>query len=71
MYTIEEFNIKVMESVLLKQYENIANETNEERAVSLEDTKDTMITTLLIMGYEVKLDVDTDLKVTAVHVRKV
>lgn len=68
MYNSKEFHIRVMEAVILKQYENIANEINAERRAAFEDQKDTMVMTLIIMGYNVICDVDASSKVTAVHI---
>lgn len=67
----EKINIETMEMVLLNQYKAIFNENSSTRQILLNAEKDSMIATLSIMGYMVKIDVDSDLKVTAVHVRKV
>lgn len=70
MKEYEKCSIETMETVLLNQYKDISNEISFARQFILKAEKDGMIEALTIMGYAVSIDVDTDLKVTAVHVRK-
>lgn len=70
MTLAEKFAIETMETVLLNQYKDIELEKYPERLNILKAEKDTMIATLSVIGYMVTCEVDTDLKVTAVHVRK-
>lgn len=71
MKEFENISIETMEMILLNQYKAIFNEMSPSRQVVLNAEKDAMIATLLIMGYMVTCDVDTDLKIKAVHVRKI
>lgn len=71
MNEYEKASIETMELVLLSQYNEIIKEQSFVKQTLLKAEKDSMIATLSIMGYTVSIDVDTDLKVTAVHVRKV
>ena len=70
MTEYEKTSIKTMEMILLNKYKDIINEQSIVRQMLLKAEKDAMNATLSIMGYSVVCDVDTDLKVTAVHVRK-
>ena len=69
MNEYEKTSIKTMEQILMNQYKAIINEKSVLRQSFLTE-KDAMIATLAIMGYMVTCDVDTDLKVQAVHVQK-
>ena len=71
MKEYEKIQIETMELVLLNRYNAIIKEQSFAKQTLLRTEKDAMITTLSIMGYMVTIDVDTDLRVTAVHVRKV
>lgn len=71
MKEFEKISIETMEMILLNQYKAIFNEMSIPRQVVLNAEKDAMIATLAIMGYMVTCDVDTDLKIKAVHVRKI
>lgn len=71
MNEYEKTAIKTMEEVLFNQYKDIINEKSILRQSFLKAEKDAMIATLSIMGYMVSIDVDTDLRVKAVHVRKI
>lgn len=71
MKEYETASIETMEMVLLNQFRDIINKPSLPAQLLLKAEKDGMIEALSIMGYMVKIDVDTDLKVTAVHVRKV
>lgn len=71
MNEYEKTCIETMEMVLLNQFRDIINTPSLPAQILLKAEKDGMIEALSIMGYMVKIDVDTDLKVTAVHVRKV
>lgn len=71
MNEYEKVSIETMELVLLNQYSAIFKEQSPVKQTILNVEKDAMLSTLAIMGYIVTCDVDTDLKVTAVHVRKV
>lgn len=70
MNEYEKTNIKTMEMILLNKYKDIINEQSIVRQMLLKAEKDAMNATLSIMGYSVVCDVDTDLKVTAVHITK-
>lgn len=70
MNEYEKTSIKTMEEVLMNQYKAIINEKSVLRQSFLKTEKDAMIATLAIMGYMATCDVDTDLKVQAVHVQK-
>lgn len=63
--------IETMEMVLFNIYADIINAGSVSRQIVLRAEKDGMIEALSIMGYMVSIDVDTDLKVKAVHVRKI
>lgn len=71
MKEYETASIETMEMVLLNQFRDIINTPSLPAQILLKAEKDGMIEALSIMGYMVKIDVDSDLKVTAVHVRKV
>lgn len=71
MNEYEQISIETMEMVLLNQYKDIINSPSVSAQILMKAEKDGMIEALSIMGYTVKIDVDTDLKVKAVHVRKV
>lgn len=71
MKEFEKISIETMEMILLNQYKAIFNEMYIPRQVVLNAEKDAMIATLAIMGYMVTCDVDTDLKIKTVHVRKI
>lgn len=71
MKEYETASIETMEMVLLNQFRDIINTPSLPVQLLLKAEKDGMIEALSIMGYMVKIDVDTDLKVTAVHVCKV
>ena len=71
MKEYEKNSIETMEMVLLNQYKDIINSPSLISQILMKAERDGMIETLSIMGYTVTIDVDTDLKVTAVHVRKV
>lgn len=71
MKEYEKNQIETMEMVLLNQFRDIINTPSLPAQILLKAEKDGMIEALSIMGYMVKIDVDTDLKVTAVHVRKI
>ena len=70
MKEYEKIHIETMELVLLNQHNLIIKEQSFAKQILLKTEKDTMIATLSIMGYTVFIDVDTDLNVTAVHIRK-
>ena len=70
MTLAEKFAIETMETVLLNQYKDIELEKSHERLNILKAEKDAMIATLSVVGYMVTCEVDTDLKITDVHVRK-
>lgn len=71
MNEYEKTNIETMEMVLLNQYKDIINTPSLSSQILMKAEKDGMIEALSIMGYMVSIDVDTDLKVKAVHVRKI
>ena len=71
MTLAEKFAIDTMEKVLLNQYKDMEIEQSPERLNILKAEKDAMIATLSVVGYMVTCDVDTDLKIEAVHVRKI
>lgn len=70
MTLAEKFAIETMETVLLNQYKDIELEKSPERLNILKAEKDAMIATLSVVGYMVTCEVDTDLNITDVHVRK-
>lgn len=67
----EKNQIETMEMVLLNQFRDIINTPSLPAQILLKAENDGMIEALSIMGYMVTIDVDTDLRVTSVHVRKV
>lgn len=71
MNEYEKTSIETMEMVLLNQYKDIINSPSLISQILMKAERDGMIEALSIMGYTVTIDVDTDLKVKAVHVRKV
>lgn len=71
MNEYEKKSIETMEMVLLNQYNDIINTPSLPSQILMKAEKDGMIEALSIMGYTVSIDVDTDLKVKAVHVRKI
>lgn len=71
MNEYEKAIIETMEMVLLNQYKDIINSPSLISQILMKAERDGMIEALSIMGYTVTIDVDTDLKVEAVHVRKV
>lgn len=70
MKEYEKTGIETMEMVLFNLYKDIINAGSVSRQIVLRAEKDGMIEALSIMGYMVTIDVDTDLKVQAVHVQK-
>ena len=70
MNEYEKTSIETMEMVLLNQYKDIINSPSLISQILMKAERDGMIEALSIMGYTVAIDVDTDLKVKAVHVRK-
>lgn len=70
MNEYEKTSIETMEMVLLNQFRDIINTPSLPGQILLKAEKDGMIEALSIMGYMVTIDVDTDLKITDVHVRK-
>lgn len=56
---------------IINQYKDIINAPNLQSKILMKAEKDGMIEALSIMGYTVSIDVDTDLRVKAVHVRKI
>lgn len=70
MNEYEKTSIETMEMVLLNQYKDIINSPSLISQILMKAERDGMIEALSIMGYTVTIDVDTDLKVKAVHVRK-
>lgn len=66
----EEVNMRIMEMIVLNKYKDIIKEQSSVRQMLLKTEKDTIIMTLSIMGYSVACDVDTDLRVIAVHITK-
>ena len=70
MNEYEKKSIETMEMVLLNQYKDIINTPSISSQILMKAEKDGMIEALSIMGYMVSIDVDTDLKVKAVHVQK-
>lgn len=71
MTEFEKTCIETMEMALLNQYKDIINAPNLQSKILMKAEKDGMIEALSIMGYTVSIDVDTDLRVKAVHVRKI
>lgn len=71
MKEYEKTGIETMEMVLFNLYQDIINTGSISRQIVLRAEKDGMIEALSIMGYTVSIDVDTDLRVKAVHVRKI
>lgn len=70
MNEYEKTSIETMEMVLLNQYKDIINSPSLISQILMKAERNGMIEALSIMGYTVTIDVDTDLKVKAVHVRK-
>lgn len=70
MKEYEKTGIETMEMVLFNLYKDIINAGSVSRQIVLRAEKDGMIEALSIMGYMVTIDVDTDLKVQAVHIQK-
>ena len=70
MNEYEKKSIETMEMVLLNKYKDIINTPSLSSQILMKAEKDGMIEALSIMGYMVSIDVDTDLKVKAVHVQK-
>lgn len=60
-----------MEMIVLNKYKDIIKEQSFVRQMLLKSEKDAILMTLSIMGYSVVCDVDTDLRVTAVHITKI
>lgn len=71
MKEYEKTGIETMEMVLFNIYADIINAGSISQQIVLRAEKDGMIEVLSIMGYMVFIDVDTDLRVKAVHVRKI
>ena len=71
MKEYETTGIKTMEMIVLNKYEDIIKEKSFVRQMLLKSEKDAILMTLSIMGYSVVCDVDTDLRVTAVHITKI
>lgn len=71
MTLAEKFAVETMETVLLNQYKDMEIEHSPDRLNILKAEKDAMIATLSVVGYMVTCDVDTDLIIKAVHVRKI
>lgn len=71
MNEYEKKSIEIMEMVLLNQYKDIINTPSLSSQILMKAEKDGMIEALSIMGYTVSIDVDNDLRVKAVHVRKI
>lgn len=71
MNEYEKTIIETMEMVLLNQFRDIINTHSLPAEILLKAERDGMIEALSIMGYMVTIDVDADLWVTSVHVRKV
>lgn len=70
MKEYETTSIKTMEMIVLNKYKDIIKEKSFVRQMVLKSEKDAILMTLSIMGYSVTCDVDTDLRVTAVHITK-
>ena len=70
MKEYETTSIKTMEMIVLNKYKDIIKEQSFVRQMLLKSEKDAILMTLSIMGYSVVCDVDTDLRVTAVHITK-
>lgn len=70
MKEYETTSIKTMEMIVLNKYKDIIKEKSFVRQMVLKSEKDAILMTLSIMGYSVVCDVDTDLRVTAVHITK-
>lgn len=71
MKEYETTSIKTMEMIVLNKYKDIIKEQSVVRQMLLKSEKDAILMTLSIMGYSVVCDVDTDLRVTAVHITKI
>lgn len=71
MKEYETNSIKTMEMIVLNKYKEIIKEQSFVRQMLLKTEKDAILMTLSIMGYSVACDVDTDLRVTAVHITKI
>lgn len=71
MKEYETTGIKTMEMIVLNKYKDIIKEQSFVRQMLLKSEKDAILMTLSIMGYSVVCDVDTDLRVTAVHITKI
>lgn len=71
MKEYETTSIKTMEMIVLNKYKDIIKEQSFVRQMLLKSEKDAILMTLSIMGYSVVCDVDTDLRVTAVHITKI
>lgn len=70
MQEYEKTGIETMEMVLFNIFKDIINAGSVSRQIVLRAERDGMIEALSIMGYTVSIDVDTDLRVKAVHVQK-
>lgn len=71
MKEYETTSIKTMEMIVLNKYKDIIKEKSFVRQMLLKSEKDAILMTLSIMGYSVVCDVDTDLRVTGVHITKI
>ena len=71
MKEYETTSIKTMEMIVLNKYKDIIKEKSFVRQMVLKSEKDAILMMLSIMGYSVVCDVDTDLRVTAVHITKI
>lgn len=71
MKEYETTSIKTMEMIVLNKYKDIIKEQSFARQMLLTSEKDAILMTLSIMGYSVVCDVDTDLRITAVHITKI
>lgn len=71
MKEYETTSIKTMEMIVLNKYKDIIKEQSFARQMLLKSEKDAILMTLSIMGYSVVCDVDTDLRITAVHTTKI
>ena len=71
MNVYEKTRIETMETVLLNLHKVIENECDFVRQDILKREKDAMIAALIIMGYMVTCNVDMDLNIISVHVRKI
>lgn len=71
MTEYEKTCIETMEMVLLNQCQDIIDAPSLTSEILMKAERDGMIEALSIMGYRVSIDVDTGLKVKAVHVRKI